>query len=291
VLPLSINPNAAAQGALAVEVLKTRTDLLDVLKTIHDPETFHCAQKERDVLSSFGGGCHQKIGIAVLSRPYGRITILKGLTDAGQVLDKRELELTSAAPRFAADELWSADVTAEREALKTYQIPAGTKGLFVARSEAEEDRSLKQLIPYIVITCNGKILHYRRGSGTGEARLLKKRSLGIGGHINDEDGLGASFDAAAYQRALLRELDEELILPASFHPSSIKAIALINDDSNAVGAVHLGIVHQCILDSEEVSANEEAIAELGFLFPEELLKKNEELESWSQIVLKHFLPC
>lgn len=160
---------------------------------------------------------------------------------------------------------------------------------FVARSEAEENPSLKQLIPYIVITAGDKILHYRRGSGTGEARLLKKRSLGIGGHINDEDGIGASFDAAAYQRALLRELDEELKLPASFQSSSIKTIALINDDSNAVGAVHLGIVHQCILDSEEVSPNEEAIAELGFLSPEELFKKNDELESWSQIVLKHFV--
>lgn len=136
VLPLSVNPNAAAQGALAVEVLKTRTDLLDVLKTIHDPETFHCAQKERDVLSSFGGGCHQKIGIAVLSRPYGRITLLKGLTDGGQILDKKELESKNPAPQFVADELWSSDVTAERESLKTYQIPTGTKGLYVARSEA-----------------------------------------------------------------------------------------------------------------------------------------------------------
>ncbi|AHZ83803.1 hydroxymethylbilane synthase [Bdellovibrio bacteriovorus] len=136
VLPLSVNPNAAAQGALAVEVLKSRQDLQDLLQSIHHADTFHCSQKERDVLSSFGGGCHQKIGVAVLARPYGQITLLKGLTDAGQVLDKRELKLNNPAPQFAAQDLWSSEVTAEREALKSYQIPAGTNGLFVARSEA-----------------------------------------------------------------------------------------------------------------------------------------------------------
>lgn len=136
VLPLSVNPNAAAQGALAVEVLKTRQDLVDLLQTIHDPETFHCAQSERDILASFGGGCHQKIGIAVLSRPYGKITLLKGLTDGGNVLDKRELQLQATAPQFAASELWSSEVKAQRQSLPDYQLPANTTALFVARSEA-----------------------------------------------------------------------------------------------------------------------------------------------------------
>lgn len=157
---------------------------------------------------------------------------------------------------------------------------------FVARSEAEEDPSLKQLIPYIIVTCGDRVLQYRRGSGSGETRLLKKRSLGIGGHINDEDGLGKDFDAAAYQRALLRELEEELNLPASFHFSQIKPLALLNDDSNAVGEVHLGVVHQCELLSDEVTAREEAIAELGFFSHEELQQRAEEFESWSQIVIR-----
>jgi predicted NUDIX family phosphoesterase len=154
---------------------------------------------------------------------------------------------------------------------------------FVPRAEAEEDPSLKQLIPYVVVTSGEKILHYRRGSGSGETRLLKKGSVGIGGHINDGDGLGEAFDSAAYQRALMRELQEELSLGSAFIE---RPLALLNDDTNPVGAVHLGIVHQCHLAEPEVTANEEAIAELGFLSREELEERNDQLESWSQLVLE-----
>ncbi len=153
---------------------------------------------------------------------------------------------------------------------------------FVPRAEAEEDPSLKQLIPYVVVTAGDKLLHYRRGSGSGEKRLLKKGSVGIGGHINDGDGLGEAFDAAAYQRALMRELQEELSIESCFIE---RPLALLNDDSNPVGAVHLGIVHQCQLAEPNVKANEEAIAELGFLTLEELAGRHDQLETWSQLVI------
>lgn len=153
---------------------------------------------------------------------------------------------------------------------------------FVPRAEAEEDPSLKQLIPYVVVTAGDKLLHYRRGSASGEKRLLKKGSVGIGGHINDGDGLGEAFDAAAYQRALMRELQEELAIESCFIE---RPLALLNDDSNPVGAVHLGIVHQCQLAEPNVKANEEAIAELGFLTLEELAARHDQLETWSQLVI------
>jgi predicted NUDIX family phosphoesterase len=153
---------------------------------------------------------------------------------------------------------------------------------FVPRPEAEEDPSLKQLIPYVVVTAGERLLHYRRGSGSGEARLLKKGSVGIGGHINDGDGLGESFDASAYQRALMRELREELSIESCFIE---RPLALLNDDTNPVGAVHLGIVHQCHLAEPNVTANEEAIAELGFLTLGELGERHDQLETWSQLVI------
>lgn len=92
VLPLTVNPTAAAQGALAVEIKRGRDDVQAALAKIHCPSTFECVQKERRILAGYGGGCHQKIGVNVLSRPYGEITFLRGLTDQGEVLDRVELK-------------------------------------------------------------------------------------------------------------------------------------------------------------------------------------------------------
>lgn len=154
---------------------------------------------------------------------------------------------------------------------------------FVPRSGAEEDPSLKQLIPYAIFRFGGKILHYKRGSQSGEKRLVAKSSIGIGGHINDTDESLFSFDDSTYHAAVRREIREELRLGGGF---SERAVALLNDDSTEVGRVHLGVVHLVDLESPEVAAGEKAIAELGFSTPEELLERIEEFETWSQIVLR-----
>ncbi|MEQ1878512.1 MAG: hydroxymethylbilane synthase, partial [Bdellovibrionia bacterium] len=91
ILPLSENPGAAAQGALAIEIKRGRPDLQELLHEIHDGETYRSVFREREILSSYGGGCHQKIGASVLPREYGDVVFLKGLTDDGRVLDSTEL--------------------------------------------------------------------------------------------------------------------------------------------------------------------------------------------------------
>lgn len=136
VLPLNINPNAAAQGALAIEILNTRADLKDLLKPFHDETTFTASIKERAMLASFGGGCHQKIGVSVLSRPYGEITVLKGLTDDGRVLDERRLVLHREPHRFEASQLWSSEFKTERVPHSIVSIDANLNAFFVARAEA-----------------------------------------------------------------------------------------------------------------------------------------------------------
>jgi predicted NUDIX family phosphoesterase len=153
---------------------------------------------------------------------------------------------------------------------------------FVPRSAAEDDPSLKQLIPYAVFRHEGRILHYTRGSKSGEKRLVAKRSIGIGGHINDTDGAGAGYDDATYHNAVRREIAEELTLGGGFRE---RAVALLNDDSTEVGRVHLGVVHLVDLESDEVAPGEAAIAALGFAPVGELLAAREEFETWSQIVL------
>ena len=58
---------------------------------------------------------------------------------------------------------------------------------FMPRSAVETDPSFKQLIPYVIMSHEGKYLSYIRGKRAGETRLVAKRSIGIGGHINPID--------------------------------------------------------------------------------------------------------
>src|SRR3954462_13306888 len=111
---------------------------------------------------------------------------------------------------------------------------------FLSRAKAENDPSHKQIIPYALITHGDKVLHYVRGKKAGEQRLVAKGSIGIGGHMNDTDESLFAFDEAAYRAGVEREVNEEIKLQTQF---TDRIVALLNDDSNEVGQVHLGIVH------------------------------------------------
>lgn len=156
---------------------------------------------------------------------------------------------------------------------------------FMDRAEAEEDPGHKQLIPYCVFRCGGRILHYTRGKSGGESRLHAKISVGVGGHVNPVDTGGGRTGPEAYHAAVTREIEEELELPGSH---AHRVIALLNDDSNAVGQVHLGIVHLVDLESEAVRSREEALADLGFLPLDELNgPRFGDLETWSRFCIRH----
>ena len=151
---------------------------------------------------------------------------------------------------------------------------------FLSRDKAEEDPSFKQIIPYAIFRCGNQYLHYRRGGSSGEKRLAAKGSIGIGGHINDEDHAASSLDKDTYSTGVEREIDEELNITGE-HTQTI--VGLINDDSNEVGQVHLGVVHLFDLENTDVSSAEESIVDVEFLTFEELVEKRDQLESWSQI--------
>ncbi|HNI26061.1 MAG TPA: uroporphyrinogen synthase, partial [Leptospiraceae bacterium] len=91
VLPLSSNPNAPAQGGIAVEIRKGRDDLRTFLKKMTIKNVDNCIRGEREELMKYGGGCHQKIGVSILQRDYGTVMILKGETDDGKTLDSKKL--------------------------------------------------------------------------------------------------------------------------------------------------------------------------------------------------------
>jgi hydroxymethylbilane synthase len=124
VLPLRANPNAPAQGALAVEIKSGRPDLRERLAAINCAETFATTEREREILRGYGGGCHQKIGASVLRRPYGEITFLRGLTDDGRVLNDCRLAASRPRPaKIARDLLWPLNPS-DSDWFKREPIPA-----------------------------------------------------------------------------------------------------------------------------------------------------------------------
>jgi predicted NUDIX family phosphoesterase len=153
------------------------------------------------------------------------------------------------------------------------------------RSEVEDDPGYKQIIPYVVFRCNGNVFCYTRGKSQGEARLHRLRSLGVGGHVSEEDAQGGK-DLDAYEAAMRRELDEEVAVAS---PGRIGRVGLINDDSTPVGRVHLGVVHLFELDQPHVTAREEGLAEAGFLPLSSVLTIQHEFETWSQICIDSIL--
>ena len=156
---------------------------------------------------------------------------------------------------------------------------------FMDRAAAEEDPSHKQLIPYCIFRRGDRILHYTRGKAGGESRLHAKISVGVGGHVNPIDTGGGRIGPDAYHAAVTREIEEELDLPEE-HEHRI--VALLNDESNTVGQVHLGIVHLVDLKSEAVSSREDALLDLGFSTLADLDGPLfERLETWSQFCIRH----
>jgi hydroxymethylbilane synthase len=142
VLPLRENPSAAAQGALAIEILRSRSDVLDLLVPLNSAETFAAVTREREILRGYGGGCHQKIGVSVLRRPFGEITFLRGLTDDGHVLDEYLLSSSQARPaKVPRERLWPISPfdldLFTRERIETSSD--STSALWVARANALPD--------------------------------------------------------------------------------------------------------------------------------------------------------
>lgn len=155
---------------------------------------------------------------------------------------------------------------------------------YMPRSLAENDPTFKQLIPYVILSCDGRYVSYVRGKRAGETRLVGHRSIGIGGHINPPDEMPL-FDTGfrnAYDAAVQREVNEEIAVEAG-HTDRI--VALLNDDSTPVGQVHLGIVHLWVLDAPRVAKREQMITQMEFLTPAELMNVRDSMETWSQFCL------
>jgi predicted NUDIX family phosphoesterase len=196
-----------------------------------------------------------------------------------------QVEQVLVVPRSVVEEVGMfhglvLDVDSYLEKLFTANVPQ-----FMPRPQAEKDPTHKQLIPYVLIRCGDKYLTYVRGKRAGETRLVGNRSMGIGGHINPVDNEVPLFGIdyrEIYENAVQREVDEEINIEGN---RSDRIVALLNDDTNEVGAVHLGVVHILTVDNKNVTRNEQMITQLEFMTLEQLHEVRDEMETWSQLCL------
>lgn len=161
-------------------------------------------------------------------------------------------------------------------------VTASSNLLYKNRNEAEHDKRYKQLIPYVLVICEDKILRYRRGKGGQETRLHGLFSVGIGGHISEEDH-GLFSSAQGYQVGMRRELMEEVEIDAA----NDAAVAVINDDTTDVGQVHFGVVHIVGVPDESVAGRRSGIVAPEFVPIREAVKDATAYESWSRFCLEN----
>jgi len=158
------------------------------------------------------------------------------------------------------------------------------KAKFIDRDKAENDTSFKQLIPYILVKRGKQFLTYpRKGK---EGRLHGYWSLGYGGHINPKDAHnkeGKEFGLqtiSVYNRGMIREVKEELKFDL---PIGLSAKGIINDNSNEVGQVHLGIIH--ILELRPGQTVKPDNVNARWEMAHEIVNRKDEFENWSKIVM------
>lgn len=160
--------------------------------------------------------------------------------------------------------------------LEALRGAVATHGRYLDRARAEEDSSHKQLIPYVVVRDAGRVFLMRRTEAGGDARLHGKASVGVGGHLNPVDD-----GEDALMAGLRREWSEELDAP--WEPE-FRLIGLLNDDTNPVGAVHLGVVFTVEAAGRPVRVREREKLTGAFASIEEVRRVWDRLETWSQLV-------
>ena len=157
------------------------------------------------------------------------------------------------------------------------------KHTFMSRDLAEYNFEHKQVIPYLIIRNKDNFLLLQRTSKQTEKRLHNKFSLGIGGHINpDSSEHGNNLIIGG----LYKELNEEVSINS---PGKLTFIGTINDESNSVSKVHLGLLYELEVLSDTFEVLEKDKMSAQWENRENLIHYYDKLETWSQIVCDYYI--
>jgi predicted NUDIX family phosphoesterase len=171
--------------------------------------------------------------------------------------------------------------TAAGSTLEELRAATAAHGRFLERPLAEESPAFKQLIPYVVVRDGERVFLMERTAAGGDPRLHGKATIGVGGHVNPVD-----TGADPLTDALLREWSEELL--ADWDPE-FRLVGMLNDDSNPVGSVHLGVVFEVAAEGRPLAVREVEKLSGRFASPAEVRGAWDRLETWSQLVADHLL--
>jgi len=208
---------------------------------------------------------------------------------------------------FPTDELWKLMtynkkglIKANSEVLKRII----QNGLFLRRSELEEDPSFKQIIPYAIISNkepeprawrdklrgvrqSQSFYLFKRTSKQTEKRLHNKFSLGVGGHMNPNDSMESKEQYLIEE--LKRELYEEVKLINGCLIEDIEFIGFINDDTIPVGSVHIGLLYNIHVSNKEVYINETDKMTADWIDKSHLAEFYEGMETWTKITFDFYI--
>lgn len=159
---------------------------------------------------------------------------------------------------------------------------------FMRRGDVEDEPTLQQVIPYVVIRLADVMLVYNRGKKGKETRLADEWSIGIGGHVNlaDENEEDTNpFDT--FMNAMEREIMEELnISKAEIDAGNFQFLGLLKSEATEVDRVHFGVVFTLQLPEIELGQTEE-MDRYQWVTKEKLSEYS--LESWSELVAQNLL--
>ncbi|MFN8620509.1 MAG: NUDIX hydrolase [Chloroflexota bacterium] len=144
------------------------------------------------------------------------------------------------------------------------------------RGDCETDPTWKQVIPYLVVLDRGALFLMKRTRAGSDERLHERWSIGVGGHVNPDDG--------GVDGGIAREWAEELV--ADWVPEP-RLIGLLNDDTDPVGAVHIGLVYRVEAAGRPVAVRETHKLDGAFVSPIDALRVYDRMETWSSLVYDH----
>lgn len=147
------------------------------------------------------------------------------------------------------------------------------------RWKVEQDSSWKQVIPYVVMETEDRIMAAKRLKG--DPRLVGGFTVGMGGHINPEDG------EDPIETCIRREMGEETTFnwERDLNGYQIHPISFVNV-RNEVSLMHICIpVRLQVRDYEAIQIRETEKLQGVWMSKTELSLLEGKLEGWSEIAL------